>query len=402
MSTVIELRGVGKLYQQLEERRLKLKSLLPFAPKDRRDLWALRDINVSVERGELVGILGHNGAGKTTLLQLLAGVTAPTEGRLRVIGRVAPLITLGVGFHAEMTGRENVLINAMLLGLTAREVRGRIDEIMEFAELGEFIDTPVKFYSSGMILRLGFSVVIHIDPTVLLVDEILAVGDAAFQLKCFNRLRQFRDDGAAILVVSHAIHTVRQLCPRAILVRKGRVIYDGDVEHAIAMHYESISGQELSQGGLAVEVVSQCLVGAEGEDHHANYDEPLTLELHLRFHRDVPEAQCWFAIRTDGGDVITRVVSGLDPGGGGFTRNDELRLRIDFRARLGAGNYRLAVEFRDAAQQTLGSCDGLVLFVSGRPSSLGVVDLRAQIEVDGTDRTDRRLTLLDGGSHPPT
>src|SRR5947209_14078216 len=148
MGTVIELQGVGKRYRKLEEARLSLKSVLPFKRDRREEFWALRDLTLSVEAGEIVGVLGHNGAGKTTLLRLLAGVTSPTTGRIRVVGRIAPLISLGVGFHPEMSGRENVLVNGMLLGLSPREVAERFDSIVEFAEIREFIDTPIKFYSS--------------------------------------------------------------------------------------------------------------------------------------------------------------------------------------------------------------------------------------------------------------
>src|SRR3954447_20987108 len=196
MSAAIELRGVGKRYVKLDERKALLRSVLPFGGAGRDDLWALRGIDLVVEDGEIVGILGANGADKTTLLRLLAGVTRPTEGRVCVRGRIAPLISIGVGFHPEMSGRENAVMNGMLLGLTAEQATGRLDEIVEFAELEEFIDTPVKFYSTGMAMRLGFSVIMHTDPTVLLIDEILAVGDAGFHVKCFDRLRSLHAQGS--------------------------------------------------------------------------------------------------------------------------------------------------------------------------------------------------------------
>ena len=395
MGAVIELRGVGKRYRKLEDEATLLRSLLPFAGDGRREVWALRDLDLSVDAGEIVGVLGHNGAGKTTLLRLLAGVTSPTTGHIRVSGRIAPLISLGVGFHAEMTGRENVLINGMLLGLTAREVRERFDSIVEFSEIGEFIDTPVKFYSSGMSMRLGFSVVIHVDPTVLLVDEILAVGDAGFQLKCLERLRAFQRQGAAIVMVSHQLHQIRQLCPRAVLIRRGGLVYDGDVERAIALHYQSISAPDRGAGGdAAVEVLDQRLLGGEGEDHHANYDQPLRLELRLRFNRDVENPQLRFSLRTDGGYQVTESTSALEPAGGLYRAGEEIGVQIEFRARLGGGNYRLVAQLLDTQGQLLGASEGLVLFVAGRPGAIGVIDLQAEIEVDGAARADRRLTLL--------
>jgi len=397
MAAVIELNGIGKRYRKLQEHERLLRTVLPFMRRRPAELWALRDLDLQVQEGEIVGVLGHNGAGKTTLLRLLAGVTQPTEGRLRVRGRIAPLISLGVGFHKEMSGRENVLVNGMLLGLSARQVAERFDEIVEFSEIGEFIDTPVKFYSSGMSLRLGFSVVIHVDPTILLVDEILAVGDASFQLKCFDRLRRFQRDGAAIVMVSHALHQVRQLCPRAVLIRHGRLIYDGDVEHAIALHYRSLSEEGLEvPGGAAVEIVERGLVGGEGEDHHANYDEPMQLQVRLRFHTGVDQPRVRFAMSTDGGFPVMSQVSTLGEAGSRYQPGDEVDVRIDFNARLGGGTYRLEIELIDPAGEQLAGCDDLILFVAGRPGSVGVIDLRSQIEVDGADRTDRRLSLLGG------
>src|SRR3954451_15459362 len=217
MSAAIELRGVSKRYLKLDEQKALLRSVLPFSGTRHDELWALRGIDLDVKDGEIVGILGANGAGKTTLLRLLAGVSRPTEGRLRVRGHIGPLISVGVGFHPEMSGRENAVVNGMLLGLTAKQARERLDQIIEFAELEEFIDTPVKFYSSGMSMRLGFSVIMHTDPTVLLMDEILAVGDAGFHVKCFERFGELRAEGATIVMVSHSMHMLRQMCERGIV-----------------------------------------------------------------------------------------------------------------------------------------------------------------------------------------
>jgi ABC-2 type transport system ATP-binding protein len=396
MAAVIELEGVGKRYRKLDESGFSLRSLLPFTGERSTELWALRDLNLSVAPGEIVGVLGHNGAGKTTLLRLLAGVTNPTTGRIKVTGRIAPLISLGVGFHSEMSGRENVLVNGMLLGLTAQQVAERFDSIVDFAELWDFIDTPVKFYSSGMSVRLGFSVVIHVDPTILLVDEILAVGDERFQLKCFDRLRAFQEQGAAILMVSHQLHQIRQLCPRAVLMRQGRLVYDGQVEHAIALHYESVSSlEQQGESDIPVTVLEQRLAGGEGEDHHANYDQPMAYQGRLRFNRATRNPSARFSLRTEGGEVVTVQTLALDPAEGDYEAGQEIRLSVQFRARLGAGSYRLALEILDAEGERLGQSEGLVLFVAGRPAAVGVVDLRAQIDVDGVDRTDRRLSVLE-------
>ena len=330
--------------------------------------------------GETVGSSDSNGAGKTTLLRVLAGVTSPTEGRARVTGRIAPLISLGVGFHQEMSGRENVLVNGMLLGLTAQQVAERYDAIVEFAELEEFIDTPVKFYSSGMFMRLGFAIVAHVDPTILLVDEILAVGDAGFQLKCFDRLRRFRDEGAAVLVVSHSLPTIRQLCPRAVLLRRGRMVFDGDVEQAIALHLQAGAGPDASARlGSTVEFVERRLIGGDGEGN-IRYDDRMQLRLRLRFHERVEDPQICFGSMTSGG-----VFGGVAATQAGqrwrtFEAGEEAELKIAFNARLGAASYRLVVDVKDRdGGRLLARDDQIALTVAGRPGASGLADVGATI-----------------------
>ncbi len=403
MPPVIELHGLGKRYWKLEENVRLARAVLPFSRPRRSELWALREVDLSVAAGETVGVLGHNGAGKTTLLRLLAGVTSPSEGRVRVVGRIAPLISLGVGFDREMSGRENVMVNGMLLGLTARQVAERFDSIVDFAELSDFIDTPVKFYSSGMFMRLGFAVVVHVDPTILLVDEILAVGDAAFQVKCFERLSSLRDRGAAIVMVSHSLHTIRQVCQRALLIRHGRIVHDGDVERAIAAHFHAASSAAGSRRGsdAAVEVVQRTLTGDIGDGHHARYDEAMRLALKLRFHRPVQRLQVSFSIETDLGYPVMMDDQTLASADGGFAAESETDLAICFRARLGGGNYRLAVALHDDAGGLLGACDALMLFVAGGTSSMGVIEHCAEFSVDGVDRTDRRSRLLGAREQEP-
>src|SRR3954469_17707484 len=396
MSAAIELRGVGKRYVKLDERKALLRSVLPFGGAGRDDLWALRGIDLVVEDGEIVGILGANGAGKTTLLRLLAGVTRPTEGRVSVRGRIAPLISIGVGFHPEMSGRENAVMNGMLLGLTAEQATGRLDEIVEFAELEEFIDTPVKFYSTGMAMRLGFSVIMHTDPTVLLIDEILAVGDAGFHVKCFDRLRSLHADGATIVMVSHSMHMLRQLCGRGIVMRGGHVEHDGDIEDAIALHCATMSRfDDPGQPRTVVDVVERRLVGGEDESHHAHHDAPIELQFRLRFYSEVPDCTISFAIIGAMGVPVASHTRPLDrerP----FRAGEEVEARVRFRARLGGGNYELVVRIHSSEGELLGVSEGLILFVAGRPGSLGAADLRATIRVDGADRTDRRTSFLEG------
>jgi lipopolysaccharide transport system ATP-binding protein len=191
------------------------------------DFEALKGISFTIDEGEAVGIVGRNGSGKSTTLKIMAGVYRPTSGRVKVNGHVAALIELGAGFHPDLTGRENIVINGLLLGLSRREIRAREEKIVDFAELGDFIDSPVKQYSSGMYMRLGFAVAAEVDPDILLIDEILAVGDAAFQQKCIARIEDFRRRGKTIVYVSHAPSTVKHLCTRALLIHEGILIAEG-------------------------------------------------------------------------------------------------------------------------------------------------------------------------------
>lgn len=200
--------------------------------------WALRDVSFQIRRGERVGLIGANGAGKSTTLKLISRILQPTSGRVRVNGRVTALLELGAGFHPDLTGRENILLSGAVMGLTSREIRRKLDEIVEFAEIGDFIDVPVRDYSSGMYLRLAFSAVAHLDPEILLLDEIFAVGDQAFQQKSQERLRELRNRGITIVFVSHNADAVLQTCERAIWLEKGQVRAFGDVSAVSAAYYE--------------------------------------------------------------------------------------------------------------------------------------------------------------------
>lgn len=237
--TAIEFIEVSKRFV-LEEGRT-LREFIPALLKGSgwsAPFYALRDVSFVINRGETVGILGRNGSGKSTTLKLIAGVMAPNGGEVHVHGRVSPLIELGAGFHPDLTGRENVSLNASILGMTANEIRERFDEIVDFAELWEFMDTPVKRYSSGMYGRLGFSVAVHSDPDVLLVDEVLAVGDAAFAEKCLDKIREFQQRGVTIVIVSHSAGMVTEFCGRAILIDHGHLLEDGRPDEVMGRYWE--------------------------------------------------------------------------------------------------------------------------------------------------------------------
>lgn len=244
MEPVILLENVWLHYRVPEE---KVRSIKEYAIRRLKgslavkEFWALREVSLEVAQGEVLGVMGRNGAGKTTLMKLIARVLPPSRGRVRVRGRVAPLLGLGAGFHDELTGRENVFLASAILGFSRQDVAQRFDRIVAFAELEEFIDRPLRTYSSGMRARLGFAVATDVPPEVLILDEVLAVGDAAFQEKCKARIDQFRKDGTTVVVVSHQPATIRSLCSRAILLDHGQLAFDGPVPEAIGLYQQILS-----------------------------------------------------------------------------------------------------------------------------------------------------------------
>ena len=215
--------------------------------KPTHDFWALREVSFEVARGETFGIIGRNGAGKSTLLKILSRITAPTEGEVRILGRLVALIELGSGFHPELTGRENVFLNGAILGMRRREVSAKLEQIVEFAGVREFIDVPVKWYSSGMYVRLGFAIAAHLAMDILLVDEVLAVGDAAFQARCFSRIAELKREGATILIISHDLAAIERLCSRALLLERGRVRRIGSPRDVVGAYQRMVEGQPLEE-----------------------------------------------------------------------------------------------------------------------------------------------------------
>jgi lipopolysaccharide transport system ATP-binding protein len=249
MSSDIAVRvtNIGKCYHIYDNPRDRLKQFV--LPKVKsilrgelnnyyREFWALKDMSFEVKRGEVVGIIGCNGSGKSTLLQIICGTLTPTNGKVETFGRVAALLELGSGFNPDFTGRENVYMNAAILGLRKEEIDARFDEIVSFADIGDFIEQPVKTYSSGMFIRLAFAVVINVDPDILMIDEALAVGDAKFQLKCFRKLEEIRDSGTTILFVTHDTSTVKSFCSRAMLLNHGCQVADGEPKNIVMQYFD--------------------------------------------------------------------------------------------------------------------------------------------------------------------
>ncbi|MBV8828057.1 MAG: ABC transporter ATP-binding protein [Acidobacteriaceae bacterium] len=235
-SFAIRVENVTQRFRMIQERPDSIRELFTKFFRHRttvHDFDAVKNVSFTVSKGEMLGLVGRNGSGKSTLLKIIAGVYLPTSGGVQVNGTIAPLIELGAGFHGELTGRENILMNGLLMGFSKREMLAREQRIIEFADIGEFIDAPVKQYSSGMYTRLAFAVATEVDPDILVIDEILAVGDSAFQLKCMERLERFRKSNKTILFVTHNLHQVVEYCDRAILLEKGQMLLDASPQDVI-------------------------------------------------------------------------------------------------------------------------------------------------------------------------
>jgi len=248
MDSVIELKNVSKKYRLYTKPIDRLKeSLHPLRKRFHHEHWVLKEISLSVERGETIGIMGRNGAGKSTLLQLITSVLEPSEGQVSVLGRVSALLELGAGFNPEMTGRENVLAQAVLMGMTRREMILKLPEIEAFADIGEYIDQPVKSYSSGMFVRLAFAMFISVEPDILIIDEALAVGDAAFQEKCFRKLKEFKAQGKTFILVSHSAALISQLCDRVLIIDNGAIFFEGDTQTGLIKYGQLMFGTQVPE-----------------------------------------------------------------------------------------------------------------------------------------------------------
>jgi len=299
------------------------------------EFWALRDLTLDVERGEALGIIGPNGAGKSTILKLLSGITAPTSGEIRIAGRLTALIEVGSGFHPELTGRENIYLSGAILGMRRRDITAKLDRIVEFSGVGEFIDSPVKFYSSGMYVRLGFAISAHVDPDIVLVDEAMAVGDQAFQERCYQRMGELRKAGTTILVISHDLDAIEHLCRRAILMRGGRMVIDGPAADVCTAYRQWISGlseHPVTQANASIRIDGVSILAHGGS---VRTGDPLTVRVDFTADRAVNDAVFDLYYATHGSTVIhTQQTTGLrgalriDPGRGAIQfSSDEIGLQ---------------------------------------------------------------------------
>jgi len=377
---VIEARGLGKLYQIYEKPQDRLKqALLRWTGKRfYREFWALRQVSFTVERGDAVGVLGRNGAGKSTMLQLIAGTMSPTEGQVSVRGRVAAMLQLGSGFNPEFTGRENVYLAGAILGITRTEMDARFDEIAAFADIGDFLEQPLKTYSSGMAARLAFAVSFSVQPDLLIVDEILAVGDIGFQQRCVSRLRALRDNGLTMLFVSHSPDAVRSICNKAMVLVDGQMTYMGAAERAVdqylAIIRESTNREALAEtqtglgkpvtfvkdvpgklrygsGHVQIEAVEVC--DAKGEPRRAfSLGDRIVIRATLKAHADVRDPNVSFLIRDmTGVDLMGTTCFDERVKLPDLRRGQMLTVRFEFENQLRSGNFGVCLAVNRVARR---------------------------------------------------
>ncbi|GAA4485338.1 hypothetical protein GCM10023171_19590 [Microbacterium panaciterrae] len=344
---VVDVADVSKRFTVRRDSSLKerIVTLGRAGRRHREDYWALNDVSVQIRAGSTLGLIGHNGSGKSTLLKVIGGIIQPTSGEVRQRGRVAALLELGAGFHPDLTGRENVYLNASLLGLTREETASRFAEILDFSGIGDFIDTQVKFYSSGMYVRLAFAVAVHTDPDILLVDEVLAVGDEAFQKKCMDKIEEFQKEGRSIIFVSHALGQIEELCDRVLLLDHGKVVFDGIPETAVERFREILREGSQRDGQSDLSMQAMKVLGIEVCDESGQkVDEleagaPFLVRIRVRSDVKMDSWALGFSVDTASGHMV--LASNTDLAGAVLEPIEGERV-IEMRvsdARLGSGRY---------------------------------------------------------------
>jgi len=324
----IRLHGVSRSFRVFHERNQTLKeTLMRRRRASYTELWALREVDLEVAPGEALGVVGENGSGKSTLLKLLAGILPPHSGRVEIGGSVASMLELGAGFHPDFTGRENVFMNGTIHGMSERRIAERLDEIVAFSELAEFIDMPVRTYSSGMVMRLAFAIAAHVNPDVLLLDEVLAVGDEGFQRKCFGRIAEFRRGGGTLVFVSHDPAAVERVCDRAILLVDGRVGAEGAPGDVLAAYHRRLAGAGVAEddggdsagrddprvwGTGEVRITQARLVGRDGPTDRFMAGDPLVVEMEVEAARPVLTPNFGIAVHTAEGAQIYATNTRMD------------------------------------------------------------------------------------------
>ncbi len=365
------------------------------------DFWALRDVTFVVERGRALGIIGPNGAGKSTMLKLLTRILRPTRGRCDVCGRIGALIEIAAGFHPDLTGRENIYLQGVIMGMRRADITRRLEEIVEFAGVGPFIDTPVKRYSSGMHARLGFSVAAHLDPEVLLIDEVLSVGDIAFQAKCIERMKQFKRQGVAIVFVSHNLQAVADLCDRAVYLNS-EVRAQGPTHGVLEQYVRASEQHRGSARGQTLSIIGARLLGRDGNGLVViRPGTPLTLQVTYEAHEDIEDLHLGFLLHrsTDGLRVYDGNIPDRELGFRKLVAGQRLVVDFSFRPHVTRGQYHIEVHaYHNPTQAHLARLSPAAIFaVEETRTYTGVADVELECALSvhsGTDPVAAEGNLL--------
>jgi ABC-type polysaccharide/polyol phosphate transport system ATPase subunit len=410
MSKII-VENVSKKFRLQTDRASSVKELI--TRRDRKagvdEFWALQDISLEVPEGSMYALVGHNGCGKSTLLRCISGIYRPTKGRVRVDGRISTLLELGAGFHPDLTGRENVYMNATILGMSKKQIDAIFDEIVDFAGIGEFIDSPVKIYSSGMYVRLGFSVAVHVDPEILIIDEVIAVGDQQFQRRCYDHLYSLRRRGVTIVVVTHGMGTVQTMCDRAAWIDHGRLVEEGPAPEIATRYLKRVNDKEQADRLAAAEsgepnplFPSQSVmpernidradgielrgvryIGADGERVMVGQaGQPFAIEVEYTAHEPVMDPVFGLAIHSMGGHHVSGVNTKISDYKTGLVLGDGV-MRISLgELRLNPGEFTLSIAITDNQIQHffVDEFQGreLIVVEGKQLPAHGLVDLRVQ------------------------
>jgi ABC-type polysaccharide/polyol phosphate transport system ATPase subunit len=382
---------VTETFRLYHERPTGLKErLYRFRRSSYTDFHALEDVNFTVQHGESVAVIGHNGSGKSTLLKILARILPPDDGLAETNGRVASLLELGAGFHGELTGRENIYLNGAILGLSRSEIDERFDEIVDFAGIRPLLDTAVRTYSSGLYVRLGFAIAVTVDPDILLVDEVLAVGDAEFQDRSLERMRRFRDAGKTFVLVSHDLEAVREMCDRTIVLDHGRVAFDGPVSEGVELYRQRVASAHAPVGPRRsgtgrVRIEDVALLATDGSTvGDVAPSTPLTLRVRLRALDLVDVCSVAMTVsRGDGTHLYELHTSWQGVAVGPLAPDQEATVDLRFTAHLLAGHYSIAAALTDlAGRETWAvAADAARFAVAPAPGGAGLVDLAASTSV---------------------
>ena len=382
---VIRLTDVSKRFVVRKDTSIKerIVTLGRAGRRHRQNFWALSDVSFDIRAGNTIGLIGHNGSGKSTLLKVIGGIIQPTSGEVLQRGRVAALIELGAGFHPDLTGRENVYLNASVLGLSREETRASFDDILDFSGVGDFIDTQVKFYSSGMFVRLAFAIAVHTDPDILLVDEVLAVGDEQFQRKCLDKIKEFQSQGRTIIIVSHALDQIEELCDRVILMDRGRVAFDGLADAAVQRFRDllaEVSGKVAARPDQVVRAAEIVSVDVRGTDGKRTGDiatgESFRVAVTVRGLRRLDEWALGFSIDTASGILaLASNTSMLGAKVPPLSEGETLTIEIDVdSAHFNPGSYWVNANLHGVSESTSHVLmQGAEFTVHGKSDSIGSV-----------------------------